>query len=92
VYHLNRADCERLLASCNLIDKKKFKNLKTYFFSLNKLNASKLERKLYIKLSREIDKFNLITINCKLSKTNQRIQGSMTLNRLNRFFNNKTEE
>ena len=85
-YKLDKEETRCLLKHCNLIDKKKLQDLKNYFFSLSYPTVTRSQRNRYIALSREIGEKNLLTINCKLSRTNKRIQSSLSFSKLNSFF------
>jgi len=69
----------------DLISIKQLQNLKEYFFSLNNLIKPK-KPALYVKMSRELDRKTILTINCKFNSKNHRIQCSLSLKALNKHF------
>ena len=77
IYFLNSKLVDNLFEELNF-NEIKLNELKIYFMSLNKKNISSFSRANYIKLSRDIDKNSLFTVNCKLSFTNKRIQLSFS--------------
>jgi hypothetical protein len=77
IYFLNSKLVDNLILEVNF-NEIKLNELKIYFMSLNKKNITSFSRANYIKLSRDIDKNSLFTVNCKLSSTNQRIHISFS--------------